>query len=126
MPREAFRHGGLAYGLALTIAFAMIALPITLLQLAIGQLSQQDAVGIWRAVPFFKGRLQRLELSRLFSTLYLVWYDDIIIRYDMTYIKNSNRLGGQASNISSRLKDLPCDCCTKTLAGLCLLYILNI
>lgn len=54
-PRDAFRHGGLQYGIVLTVAMIAVALPLTLLQLSVGQLSQQDAVGIWRAVPFFRG-----------------------------------------------------------------------
>lgn len=54
-PREAFRYGGVQFALASTLA-GLVALPLALLQLALGQLSQQDAVGIWRAVPFFKGR----------------------------------------------------------------------
>lgn len=56
VPRDAFRYGGLAYGLLLMAAMLFVALPVTLLQLAIGQLSQQDAVGVWRAVPFFTGK----------------------------------------------------------------------
>lgn len=55
VPRDAFRYGGLSYGLAHTVAMVTVALPTVLLQLAVGQLSQQDAVGIWRAVPFFRG-----------------------------------------------------------------------
>lgn len=54
-PREAFRYGGLTSALLTTVAYVGVALPVVLLQLAVGQLSQQDAVGIWRAVPFFKG-----------------------------------------------------------------------
>ncbi|CAH0402064.1 unnamed protein product [Chilo suppressalis] len=55
VPREAARYGGLQYALALTLALLVVALPLVLLQLAVGQLSQQDAVGLWRAVPIFKG-----------------------------------------------------------------------
>ncbi|CAG4942537.1 unnamed protein product [Colias eurytheme] len=55
IPRDGFRFGGLAYGLVLTLAMLIVALPAVILQLATGQLSQQDAVGVWRAVPFFKG-----------------------------------------------------------------------
>lgn len=57
-PREAFRYGGLTSALLNTVAFVGIALPVVLLQLAVGQLSQQDAVGIWKAVPFFQGILR--------------------------------------------------------------------
>lgn len=55
VPRDAIQFGGLQYGLVLTVAMIMVALPMTLLHLTVGQLSQQDAVGIWTAVPFFKG-----------------------------------------------------------------------
>ncbi|XP_038216682.1 sodium- and chloride-dependent glycine transporter 1-like [Zerene cesonia] len=55
IPRDGFRFGGVAYGLVFTMAMLLVALPAVILQLAVGQLSQQDAVGVWRAVPFFKG-----------------------------------------------------------------------
>lgn len=54
-PREAFRYGGLQLLLLFTIASVVVVLPVVLLQLAVGQLSQQDSVGVWKAVPFFKG-----------------------------------------------------------------------
>ncbi|KAF9419099.1 hypothetical protein HW555_004270 [Spodoptera exigua] len=74
-PREAFIHGGLQYGLAVTLALLVVALPLALLQLAVGQLSQQDAVGVWRAVPFFRGvgymRLFISFLGSVYSVIYL-------------------------------------------------------
>lgn len=63
LPRDAFTYGGLTYGLVLTTALVLIALPLTLLQLAIGQLSEQDAIGVWRAVPFFKGKIKKIFIS---------------------------------------------------------------
>lgn len=56
-PMDSFRYGGLQFLLVQSVAMIFVALPVTLLQLAIGQLSQQDAVGMWRAVPFFKGKI---------------------------------------------------------------------
>ncbi|VVC90689.1 unnamed protein product [Leptidea sinapis] len=55
IPRDSFRYGALTYGLLLSVAMLLLALPVMLLQLAVGQLSQQDAVAVWRAIPFFKG-----------------------------------------------------------------------
>ncbi|GBP77198.1 Sodium-dependent nutrient amino acid transporter 1 [Eumeta japonica] len=56
------RLPGLATGLepapvmvAWTVCSLAVALPVSLLQLAAGQLSQQDAVGVWRAVPVLRG-----------------------------------------------------------------------
>lgn len=54
---DSFRYGGLQFLLVQSVAMIVVALPVTLLQLAAGQLSQQDAVGMWRAVPFFKGKI---------------------------------------------------------------------
>lgn len=54
---DSFRYGGLQFLLVQSVAMIVVALPVTLLQLAAGQLSQQDAVGMWRAVPFFKGNI---------------------------------------------------------------------
>lgn len=53
---DSFRYGGLQFLVVQSVAMIVIALPVTLLQLATGQLSQQDVVGMWRAVPFFKGK----------------------------------------------------------------------
>ncbi|KAJ0183667.1 hypothetical protein K1T71_000090 [Dendrolimus kikuchii] len=81
VPRDGFRYGGLAYAIALTLAVIAVALPITLLQLAIGQLSQQDAVGVWRAVPFFRGvGYMRVLISFLASV-----YTSIYVALTLTY-----------------------------------------
>lgn len=56
IPRDSFRYGSLPYLFIYTIFSIIIAIPASLLQLCTGQLSQQDAVGVWKAVPFFKGK----------------------------------------------------------------------
>lgn len=56
VPTDSFRYGGLQFLIVQSVAMIVVALPVTLLQLAAGQLSQQDAVGMWRAVPLFKGK----------------------------------------------------------------------
>ncbi|XP_039763848.1 sodium- and chloride-dependent neutral and basic amino acid transporter B(0+)-like [Pararge aegeria] len=87
-PRDAFRYGGITSALVTTVAALLIALPGVLLQLAVGQLSQQDAVGIWRAVPFFKGvGFIRLLISFI-AALYTVIYIAISITY-IFYILNN-------------------------------------
>lgn len=57
VPTDSFRYGGLQFLVVQSVAMIVVALPVTLLELAAGQLSQQDAVGMWRAVPFFKGKI---------------------------------------------------------------------
>lgn len=84
VPREAFRYGGVSYLLVLTVAMVVIALPGTLLQLAIGQLSQQDAVGVWRAVPFFKGKLS-VYLSMMQMQLDKTSYANPTIIFKLNY-----------------------------------------
>ncbi|XP_052746685.1 sodium- and chloride-dependent neutral and basic amino acid transporter B(0+)-like [Bicyclus anynana] len=87
-PRDAFRYGAVTSALVTTVAAALVALPAALLQLSVGQLSQQDAVGIWRAVPFFKGiGFLRLLISFL-SALYTVVYTSITITYIFHTISN--------------------------------------
>ncbi|XP_063837949.1 sodium- and chloride-dependent glycine transporter 1-like [Ostrinia nubilalis] len=87
-PREAFRFGGLQFALAASTA-ALLVLPLALLQLALGQLSQQDAVGIWRAVPFFKGvgylRLLVTALGCVSSAVYLA----LTVAYFLYTLSNS-------------------------------------
>ncbi|XP_013147203.1 PREDICTED: sodium- and chloride-dependent transporter XTRP3-like [Papilio polytes] len=82
VPRDAFRYGGLMYALILTIALVVVALPTTLLQLAIGQLSQQDAVGVWRAVPFFKG----IGYVRLLISMLALVYTSVYVALTFTYL----------------------------------------
>ncbi|XP_013189415.1 sodium-dependent nutrient amino acid transporter 1 [Amyelois transitella] len=75
VPRDGYRYGAVAYGLVLTAALMAVGLPGSLLQLAAGQLSQQDAVGVWRAVPFFKGvgylRLLVSALGSIYTMVYV-------------------------------------------------------
>ncbi|CAH0578382.1 unnamed protein product [Chrysodeixis includens] len=88
-PRQAFGFGGLQYGLAVTVAMLAVALPLSLLQLAIGQLSQQDAVGVWRAVPFFKGVGYLRLLVSLFGSVYSIIYLAMTVTYFLYTISNS-------------------------------------
>ncbi|XP_026742156.1 sodium- and chloride-dependent transporter XTRP3-like isoform X2 [Trichoplusia ni] len=88
-PRQAFSFGGLQYGLAVTVAMVAVALPLTLLQLAVGQLSQQDAVGIWRAVPFFKGVGYLRLLISFLGSVYSIIYLAMTITYFLYTISNS-------------------------------------
>ncbi|XP_021186294.3 sodium- and chloride-dependent neutral and basic amino acid transporter B(0+) isoform X1 [Helicoverpa armigera] len=55
LPKEAFRHGAVPYLVVYSSWLLVAGLPTTLLQLAMGQLSQQDSVGVWRAVPILRG-----------------------------------------------------------------------
>ncbi|XP_050361153.1 sodium- and chloride-dependent glycine transporter 2-like [Nymphalis io] len=92
IPREAFRYGGLQSMLLVTVASAVVALPVVLLHLAVGQLSQQDAVGIWRAVPFFKGvGYIRLLISFLCS-IYSLLYVAVSVMYMFYTLSNSIQL----------------------------------
>ncbi|XP_045784574.1 sodium- and chloride-dependent neutral and basic amino acid transporter B(0+)-like [Maniola jurtina] len=87
-PRDAFRYGGLTSAVVTSVAAVLIALPAALLQLSVGQLSQQDAVGIWRAVPFFKGvGFIRLLISFI-CALYTVVYVAITITYIFHTLNN--------------------------------------
>ncbi|XP_068619988.1 sodium-dependent nutrient amino acid transporter 1-like [Battus philenor] len=89
IPRHAFRFGGLMYGLILSIALLIVGLPASMLQLAIGQLSQQDAVGVWRAVPFFKGIGYLRLLISLLALMYTSVYVALIVTYFLYSISNS-------------------------------------
>ncbi|XP_045495157.1 sodium-dependent nutrient amino acid transporter 1-like isoform X1 [Colias croceus] len=55
LPREAFKYGDVPYLVVYSVWLLVVGLPSIMLQLAMGQLSQQDAVGVWRAVPIFRG-----------------------------------------------------------------------
>ncbi|RVE51529.1 hypothetical protein evm_003799 [Chilo suppressalis] len=89
VPREAARYGGLQYALALTLALLVVALPLVLLQLAVGQLSQQDAVGLWRAVPIFKGVGYLRLLVSFFGSIYTSIYLALSASYFLYTIRHS-------------------------------------
>lgn len=57
LPKEAFKYGPVPYIVIYTFWLLIIGLPTTLLQLAMGQLSQQDPAGVWRAVPILRGNI---------------------------------------------------------------------
>ncbi|XP_075990932.1 sodium- and chloride-dependent neutral and basic amino acid transporter B(0+)-like isoform X2 [Anticarsia gemmatalis] len=88
-PRGAFTHGGVQYGLAVTAAMIGVALPLSLLQLAVGQLSQQDPVGVWRAVPFFKGVGYLRLLISFLSAVYSMIFLSLTTSYFLFTISNS-------------------------------------
>jgi hypothetical protein len=66
LPREAFRYGAVPYLVVYSFWLLVVGLPVVLLQLAMGQLSQQDSVGVWRAVPILRGKYGHHDY-------YLVW-----------------------------------------------------
>ncbi|CAK1588083.1 unnamed protein product [Parnassius mnemosyne] len=88
-PRNAFRYGGLMYGLTLTVAMVVVALPTTMLQLALGQLSQQNAVGVWSAVPFFKGVGYLRLLISMLEVVHTIVYVALTVTYFMYTLSNS-------------------------------------
>ncbi|KAM3963663.1 sodium-dependent nutrient amino acid transporter 1 [Aphomia sociella] len=75
LPREAFRHGAVPYLVVYSFWLLAVSLPTTLLQLSMGQLSQQDPVGVWRAVPILRGvghlRVLTSYLCCVFNMMYV-------------------------------------------------------
>lgn len=53
-PRELERHG-IGFLIPYLILLLIIGLPITLLEVALGQFLGQGSAHTWRASPFFKG-----------------------------------------------------------------------
>ncbi|KAJ8737319.1 hypothetical protein PYW07_000590 [Mythimna separata] len=88
-PRGAFIHGGVQYGVVVTLALMVVALPLALLQLSVGQLSQQDAVGVWRAVPFFRGVGYLRLLVSLLGSVYSIIFLAMTATYLLYTISNS-------------------------------------
>ncbi|XP_063536150.1 sodium- and chloride-dependent glycine transporter 2-like [Cydia strobilella] len=74
LPREAFRHGTLPYMVAYSVWLVLVALPASLLQLAVGQLSQQDPVGVWRAVPILRGVGHLKVITSYICSVYTMMY----------------------------------------------------
>ncbi|XP_059059909.1 sodium-dependent neutral amino acid transporter B(0)AT3-like [Achroia grisella] len=89
VPRDGFRYGGLTYGIVFTFVMIFLALPVALLQLSVGQLSQQDAVGIWKAVPFFKGVGYIRLLISFIGSVYTVIHMALLITYFFYTLSNS-------------------------------------
>ncbi|XP_041987070.1 sodium-dependent nutrient amino acid transporter 1-like [Aricia agestis] len=88
IPRHSFRYGGLLTSLVYTIAMAVVATSAVLLQLALGQLSQQDAVGVWRAVPFFTGVGYIKLLTALLYSICSISYLAVCVTYFFYTLNN--------------------------------------
>ncbi|CAH0581549.1 unnamed protein product [Chrysodeixis includens] len=74
LPREAFRYGAVPYLVVYSFWLLAVGLPTTLLQLAMGQLSQQDPVGVWRAVPILRGVGHLKVLTSYVCCVYFMVY----------------------------------------------------
>ncbi|XP_037300053.1 sodium- and chloride-dependent creatine transporter 1-like [Manduca sexta] len=67
-----------------------VALPVVLLHLAIGQLSPtKDAVGVWRAVPFFRGVGYLRMLVSFLGSVYTSIYVALTVTYFLYTLSNS-------------------------------------
>ncbi|XP_049868320.1 sodium-dependent nutrient amino acid transporter 1-like [Pectinophora gossypiella] len=81
LPREAFRHGAVPYLVVYSFWLLVAGLPTTLLQLAMGQLSQQDPVGVWRAVPILRGVGHLRILTSYLCCVYNMMYVSLAAAY---------------------------------------------
>ncbi|KAL0852522.1 hypothetical protein ABMA27_002255 [Loxostege sticticalis] len=81
LPREAFRYGAVPYLVVYSFWLLVVGLPAVLLQLAMGQLSQQDPVGVWRAVPILRGVGHLKVLTSFLCCVYTVMYVALSLAY---------------------------------------------
>ncbi|XP_073949768.1 sodium-dependent nutrient amino acid transporter 1-like isoform X2 [Choristoneura fumiferana] len=81
LPREAFRYGTLPYLVVYSLWLVLAALPASLLQLAVGQLSQQDPVGVWRAVPILRGVGHLKVITSYICCIYMMVYAALSTAY---------------------------------------------
>ncbi|CAH2076922.1 unnamed protein product, partial [Iphiclides podalirius] len=81
LPREAFRYGDIQYLVVYSFWLLALGLPISLLQLTMGQLSRQDPVGVWRAVPILKGIGHLKILTSYLCCVYGMIYAALALAY---------------------------------------------
>ncbi|KAJ2950203.1 hypothetical protein O0L34_g11564 [Tuta absoluta] len=81
LPREASRHGEVPYLVIYSIWMLVASLPTVLLQLAMGQLGQQDSVGVWRAVPILRGVGHLKILTSYICCVYNMMYVALAAAY---------------------------------------------
>lgn len=55
LPREVAVHGGAAFLVAYSLLSIAFTLPLVFLELALGRLTEQGAIKLWRVVPLLKG-----------------------------------------------------------------------
>ncbi|XP_014369255.2 sodium-dependent nutrient amino acid transporter 1 [Papilio machaon] len=89
LPREAFRYGDLQFLIIYTFWLITLGLPITMLQLTMGQLSQQDPVGVWRAVPILRGIGHLKILTSYLCCVYGMIYAALAFAYLIWIAKGS-------------------------------------
>lgn len=81
LPKEAFRHGAVPYLVIYSFWLLAAGLPTTLLQLAMGQLSHQDPIGVWRAVPILRGVGHLKVLTSYVCCVYYMMYVALSFAY---------------------------------------------
>ncbi|GBP93139.1 hypothetical protein EVAR_69401_1 [Eumeta japonica] len=81
LPRESIHYGIIPYLLVFLFVSIILALPCALQQITVGQF-QQDVVGAWRAVPFFKAKRAGDQLVTIYSAT------NILIAVVMTHIRH--------------------------------------
>ncbi|XKL69660.1 hypothetical protein PGB90_007429 [Kerria lacca] len=75
LPTTVFQHGGGTFLLAYIVIVILIGIPLTFLEIILGQFCQQGTTKLWRAVPVFKG----IGVTKLLSCVLLCLYYPIII-----------------------------------------------
>ncbi|XP_060803757.1 sodium-dependent nutrient amino acid transporter 1 isoform X2 [Amyelois transitella] len=89
LPREAFKYGAVPYLVVYTFWLLAVGLPTCLLQLAMGQLSQQDPIGVWRAVPFLRGVGHLKVLTSYLCCVYNIMYIALSLAFFIWIAKGS-------------------------------------
>ncbi|XP_072938943.1 sodium-dependent nutrient amino acid transporter 1-like isoform X2 [Epargyreus clarus] len=89
LPREAVKYGEVPYLIVYSFWLLVIGLPSTLLQLAMGQISQQDPVGVWRAVPILRGVGHLKLLTSFVCCVYNILYVALSAAYIIWIAKGS-------------------------------------
>ncbi|XP_053612531.1 sodium-dependent dopamine transporter-like [Plodia interpunctella] len=89
LPREAFKYGAVPYLVVYTFWLLLVGFPTILLQLAMGQLSRQDAIGVWRAVPILRGVGHLKVLTSYLCCVYNILYIALSLAFFIWLAKGS-------------------------------------
>ena len=95
-PNTVFNNGGAAFLVAYVICLVFIAIPILLMEAAIGQYSKKGPVGVWHLAPLFRG----IGFASLFSSFCFINYYNTPLAWAAYYFVNSftSTLPWQGSN----------------------------
>ena len=84
-PFLCFKHGGGTFLVVYALFFVLVAVPIVILEVTMGQHLKRGAMEMWKMCPVFKG----VGIGNMIMCGMLIWYFGIIVSWSLFYMIHS-------------------------------------